>query len=75
MRGREVLWLRSPRALLPSAWGRVVAAFYLSRGGMGRGWLPEAGGINDQPAWIIEAFAILAGEEARIERMREATRA
>jgi hypothetical protein len=75
LRGREVLWLRNPRHLLPAAWGRVVAAFNLSRGGMGRGWLPEGGGVNDQPAWMIEAFSILAGEEARIERVREATKA
>lgn len=35
---------------------------------MGRGWLPEAGGINDQPAWLIEAFAILGAEDARIDQ-------
>jgi hypothetical protein len=50
----------------------VIAAYRLSRGGMGRGWLPEPGGVNAQPAWMIAAFAILAAEEDRIER---ATRA
>jgi hypothetical protein len=53
----------------------VIAAYRLSRGGMGRGWLPEAGGTNNQPAWLIAAFAILAAEEDRIERAMKAVQA
>jgi hypothetical protein len=51
----------------------VISAYRLSRGGMARGWLPDAGGFNDQPAWLLAAFAILAAEEDRIEQARKAT--
>jgi hypothetical protein len=73
MQGREILWWHNPRLLLPRAWFRVVALWRQSQGGMGRGWLPQAGGINDQPAWLLEAFNILGAEEARLaERKRGA---
>jgi len=71
-RGVEILWLRNPRHLLPRAWVLAVAAWRHSQGGMGRGWLPEGGGINDQPAWLIDAFSILAAEDARIEKRERA---
>jgi hypothetical protein len=63
-----VLWWRNPRHLLPRAWLLVVAAWRRSQGGMARGWLPEGGGVNDQPAWLLDAFDILAAEESRIEK-------
>jgi hypothetical protein len=66
--GRAILWWHNPRHLLPAAWSRVVALFRLSQGGMARGWLPEAGGVNAQPAWLMDAFAVLAAEEARLEK-------
>jgi hypothetical protein len=50
----------------------VISAYRLSRGGMGRGWLPEAGGTSAQPAWLMAAFAILAAEEGRIEEALKA---
>jgi hypothetical protein len=53
----------------------VISAYRLSRGGMGRGWLPDVGGFNDQPAWLLAAFAILAGEEDRIDQARKAAQA
>jgi len=27
--------------------------------------LPEPGGINAQPAWLMDAFAVLSGEAAK----------
>lgn len=71
VQGRAVLWWRNPRHLLPPAWRRVVALWRQSQGGMARGWLPEAGGVNDQAAWLLEAFAILAAEEARLDKRKE----
>ena len=70
-RGQDVLWWRNPRHLLPAAWFRVVALWRQSQGGMGRGWLPQAGGINDQPAWLLDAFGILAAEEHRMDDARK----
>jgi hypothetical protein len=68
VQGRAVLWLRNPRHLLPQAWLRVVSLWRQSQGGMARGWLPEAGGVNQQPAWLMEAFGILAAEESRLDK-------
>lgn len=70
VQGRAVLWWRNPRHLLPRAWMAVVALWRQSQGGMGRGWLPEAGGINQQPAWLMDAFAILGAEEARLDKRK-----
>lgn len=70
-RGRDVLWLRNPKHLLPRAWVLAVAAWRQSQGGMGRGWLPEGGGLNAQPAWLIDAFSILAAEEARLDKLKQ----
>ena len=72
MQGRAIHWWHNPRHLLPAAWIRCVALWRHSQGGMARGWLPEAGGVNQQPAWLIEAFGILSAEERRLdERERE----
>ena len=68
-RGVAVLWWRNPRHLLPRPWLHLVGLWRLSQGGMGRGWLPGAGGVNDQPAWLLEAFNILSAEDARIDKM------
>ncbi|UXQ89170.1 hypothetical protein [Synechococcus phage MinM1] len=69
--GRDVLWWRNPRHLLPAAWLRVVALWRMSQGGMARGWLPGAGGLNDQPAWLVDAFGILSAEEHRMDQRRQ----
>lgn len=69
--GVDVLWGGNPRHLLPRAWMQVVGLWRHSQGGMARGWLPEAGGVNDQPAWLMDAFAILAAEEARLDKAKE----
>lgn len=66
----EVKWWRNPRHLLPPAWLHVAQQFFLSRGGMGRGWLPEPGGINAQPAWLVAALGILGAEQARLDDLR-----
>lgn len=50
---------------------RVVTLWRRSQGGMGVGWLPEAGGINAQPAWLMEAFNVLATEDVRLAALRE----
>lgn len=38
-----------------------MGLFNLSQGGMGGfSCLPDPGGLNDQPAWLLDAFNILA---------------
>lgn len=70
-RGHEIIWSRNPRHLLPAAWLRVVALWRHSQGGMARGWLPGAGGVNDQPAWLMDAFSILSAEENRMDQRKQ----
>lgn len=36
-------------------------------GGMGVGHLPDAGGVMDQAAIMLDAFALMAGFEARLK--------
>jgi hypothetical protein len=33
------------------------------QGGMGPGHLPERGGMLDQPAWLMDAFALMSKAE------------
>jgi hypothetical protein len=65
-----VRWRVNPSWRLPPAWLHVVRLWDLSRGGMGRGWLTEAGGVNDQPAWLLGAFNVLGAEQAKIDERR-----
>ncbi|NKC33499.1 hypothetical protein [Falsiroseomonas selenitidurans] len=69
-----VRWWRNPALVQPPGWARVERLWRLSTGGMGRGWLPEAGGANDQPAWLITAFGILSAEGARLDEAERARR-
>jgi hypothetical protein len=69
--GAAIHWWRNPRLLLPRAWMLALALWRQSQGGMARGWLPEPGGVHDQPAWLMEAFAILSAEEARLDRQEK----
>lgn len=69
MGGRRILWWRNPRLLLPQAWFLAVSLWRRSQGGMARGWLPAAGGVGDQPAWLMEAFGVLNVEQARLEEI------
>lgn len=73
--GHPVRWWSNPRHILAPAWRRVVELWGRSRGGMGVGWLPEPGGVNAQPAWLLGAFAILGAEDARLEKLRTAAAA
>ncbi len=38
---------------------------------MGVGFLPDRGGLNDQSAWLIDAFAIVAAADAELDRNRK----
>lgn len=59
---------RNPRIALPPVFGHVVRLWSRCRGGMGAGLLPEAGGMNQQPAWLMTAFSILDGADADLDK-------
>lgn len=62
-------WRINPRVCLPAVYFHVVRLWFRCRGGMGGlAHLPERGGLNDQPAWLMEAFNHLANTEAELER-------
>jgi len=70
------IWKRNPRHLVPRAIMRVVMLWDLCRAGMGGfAMLPEAGGINDQPAWLMAAFGVLNAENGRLEEIDRERRA
>ena len=61
-------WRLNPRHSIPAAAFHIVRLWLRTRGGMGGvGPLPEPGGINQQPAWLMGAFAILSSKQAEIE--------
>ena len=53
------------RCLFPPRCGMVWAA---CRGGMGgvAHW-PDAGGVNDQAAWVVDGFAVLGRIDAALD--------
>lgn len=38
------------------------------RGEFGYAHLPDAGGASDQPAWTMDAFAVLAAADAELRK-------
>ena len=58
-------WESNPRLTLPPSYLHFVNVWAMCRGGTG-GYssLPSAGGMNDQAAWTMHAFRILANAEA-----------
>ena len=61
-------WRLNPRVVVPRAFFHVIRLWYRCRSGMGGyAQLPEAGGMNGQPAWLLEAFNYLAGVESELD--------
>lgn len=46
----------------------VVMLWDLYRAGMGPGHLPDAGGVNDQACWLMEAFKIMDAAERNLKK-------
>jgi len=62
-------WARNPRHTVPAAYFHVVRLWSRCRGGMGGlAALPEPGGINQQPAWLVAAFGVLEGADAEMDK-------
>jgi hypothetical protein len=50
----------------------VVALWRWCQGDGGLAQLPDGGGVNDQAAWIMDAFAVLGTAEAELRRQDKA---
>ena len=61
-------WAENPRVVLDGAWPAFVRLWASCRAGMGgiACW-PDAGGVADQAAWIVDAFATLGGIDAEFD--------
>ena len=65
------LWKSNPRFYIPQAIYHVVRLWFRCQGGMGGlSHLPAAGGINDQPAWLMRSFGVLDAAEAEARKAR-----
>jgi hypothetical protein len=67
-------WPENPALVVPRCFADFVALWDVCRGGMGgvSHW-PDAGGVGDQAAWVVDAFGILArtaGEWDEADRRR-----
>ena len=66
------MWRENPRITLAEPWHAFVRQWGSCRGGMGgmAHW-PDAGGVADQAAWIVDAFAALGSIEATLDKDRK----
>jgi len=64
----EMIWRRNPRLVVSPGAMHAVRLYYQHKGGMAPGPLPDAGGVNDQAAWLMAAFNILGGIERAWEK-------
>ena len=54
--------------MVPPPWHDFVRLWASCRAGMGGiGCWPDAGGVTDQAAWVVDAFALLGELDARID--------
>lgn len=58
----------NPRDLVPPWAMSVVHLWAACRGEYGLAYLPDAGGMNDQPAWTMDAFSVCAGADAELRK-------
>lgn len=63
-------WPLNPRHTTPRAYFHIIRLWSRCRSGMGgMAALPEPGGINQQPAWLIAAFGILDAVDADLDKV------
>lgn len=61
-------WDRNPKGMLDDGAYDMIRLWRLYQGGgMGAGYLPDAGGTMDQAAVMIGAFAVMSRVEAQIK--------
>ena len=60
-------WAENPRITMDGGWATFVRLWAACRAGMGgiAPW-PDAGGVADQAAWVVDAFAVLGAIDAEL---------
>lgn len=62
-------WPENPRLSVPDEWHELVRLWLRCRADMGGyAQLPDAGGMNDQSAWLMDAFADIGGAWAQQDK-------
>jgi hypothetical protein len=61
-------WAENPRFVIAEPWHGFVRLWAACRGGVGgiAHW-PDAGGVNDQAAWVVDGFAVLGRVDAALD--------
>lgn len=57
----------NPRELVEPWAFHVVQTWALCRGEFGMLHFPDTGGVNDQAAWLMEAFGVCADAEIKLK--------
>jgi hypothetical protein len=58
-------WIHNPRIVVPGDYFDFVRLWVACRGEAGIAHWPDAGGVADQAAWLIDGFAALGGIDAQ----------
>ena len=66
----------NPRLTIPPPWHDFIRLWAACRAGVGglAHW-PDPGGVGDQAAWIVDAFAMLSAIDATIDSDQRRQRA
>ncbi len=64
-------YTENPRFLLTEADFEMVRLWRLFRSGWGAGYLPDPGGVLDQPNAMLDAFALMSEAEATLEEQEK----
>lgn len=64
----------NPRDSIPVWAFEVAQLWHQCRGEFGLLHLPDAGGMGDQPAWTMDAFAICAAADAELRKAEQPDR-
>ena len=64
----------NPKLTIAAAWHEVVRLWAACRGETGIAHWPDAGGVGDQAAWIVDAFSALASLHAAMNEAEQKLR-
>jgi hypothetical protein len=65
------LYEENPRYLLDESYWDMINIWRLFKGGTAGGHLPEAGGVMDQAAIMMDSFIIMDNAEAEFKKERD----
>jgi hypothetical protein len=67
----NAIYKHNPLHLLDHGHVAVHGLWRQCQGGFGLAALPDAGGINDQAAWTLDAFSIMNAADAELTKQQD----